>query len=73
MAFACVLGHKAECDGCGACAEERVAGQCDECKGEILEGETIYDMDGVLLHEDCLWDYARPFRKTAECLNDLDI
>lgn len=52
---------------------ERVAGQCDECKGEILEGETIYDMDGVLLHENCLWDYARPFRKTAECLNDLDI
>ena len=58
MAFPCVLGYKAECDGCGACTEERIAGQCDECKEDIFEG--------ILLHEDCLLDYVRLFRRTAE-------
>ncbi|MBQ2956264.1 MAG: hypothetical protein IJE08_07370 [Clostridia bacterium] len=66
MAFPCVLGYKAECDGCGACTEERIAGQCDECKEDIFEGETIYNLDGILLHEDCLLDYVRLFRRTAE-------
>ncbi len=66
MAFSCVLGHSPECDGCGACQVGRVFAQCDHCGEDIYEGEEIYDLDGTLLHEDCLRDYARAFLITAE-------
>ena len=34
-------------------------GYCDQCGGEIYEGEEVYDIDGDTIHEDCLLDYAR--------------
>lgn len=67
MAFHCVLGHKAECDGCGACQEGRVCAVCDQCGEDVFEGEDVYNMGGVLLHEDCLRDYMRQYLTTAEC------
>lgn len=39
--------------------EDKVFGYCDQCGGEIYEGEDIYEIDGDIIHEDCLLDYAR--------------
>lgn len=66
MAFSCVLGRKAECDGCGGCTEVRQAGICACCGQEIYEGEDVYDIDGEVIHEDCLREHMRPFLRTAE-------
>lgn len=39
--------------------EEKPIAYCDYCGGEIYEGETVYNIDGQLIHEDCLHDFAR--------------
>lgn len=39
--------------------EDKVFCYCDYCGGEIYEGEDIYEIDGDIIHEDCLLDYAK--------------
>ena len=39
--------------------EPKVFGYCQHCGGEIYEGETYYNIDGQIIHEDCLWDFAK--------------
>ena len=60
MAMICKTGT-AECDGCGACfVDPKPIGRCAACKCSILASEDHYDIDGDLLHEDCLTDWAKP-------------
>lgn len=64
MAMICVSGCR-ECDGCGRCEKEsEVIGYCAHCDEPIYEGEDYYDIEGdVILHEDCLTDWARQYLK----------
>lgn len=48
--------------------EDKVYGYCDYCNGEIYEGDTVYDIDGQRIHEDCLEDFARGY--FAACLTE---
>lgn len=55
----CITGAK-ECDGCMACQEAKVVLKSDE--GEpIYEGETYYDIDGMIVTPEEL----EQFRKVA--------
>lgn len=50
-----------ECDGCGSCfTVPKSIGRCAACKEPIYATEDRYDMDGDLLHEDCLTEWAQP-------------
>lgn len=40
-------------------SEDVIVGYCDQCGGEIYEGEEVYDIDCCTVHEDCLLDYAK--------------
>ena len=41
--------------------------RCDECGGEIYEGNYFYDFDGDIVCEDCKWDYVNEhFRRCIE-------
>lgn len=60
MAMHCVSGSR-ECDGCMKCYEGAHIGNCENCSDPILAGEDHYNIDGVILHEDCLWDWAEQF------------
>jgi len=68
MAFSCIKGIKAECDGCNDCYPKVFA--IDELGREIYEGESYYDFDGELVTEDSLKEWAEKYRKTAEREND---
>ena len=48
--------------------EDKIFGYCDFCGGEIYEGDTVYDIDGQRIHEDCLADFARGY--FAACLTE---
>ena len=37
-----------------------------KCGGEIYEGETVYNIDGQLIHEDCLHDFADDYFKNCK-------
>ena len=50
--------------------EDEVFAECDQCGGEIYVGEEYYDIDGDLIHEDCLCDYARD--RFANCKKEAD-
>lgn len=39
--------------------QDRIFGRCEHCRGEIYEGDYIYEIDGIFVHEDCLEDYVR--------------
>ena len=39
--------------------EDVIVGYCNQCGGEIYEGEEVYDIDCCTVHEDCLLDYVR--------------
>ena len=41
--------------------EEKPVSRCDFCDGEIYEGDAVYRIDGELIHEDCLEDFARNY------------
>lgn len=66
MSFSCLRGRKAECDGCGWCSMDLVAGRCCQCHASIYDGEDIYRLDEVMLHEDCMRDYMRQYLCTAQ-------
>lgn len=63
MAMICeTLGR--ECDGCMSCKKEaEVVGICESCRKEIHAREYYYDIEGDLLHEDCLLDWAWKYRR----------
>lgn len=62
MAMSCVtLGR--ECSGCMSCEREaEVVGICEACREEIHAGDDYYDIEGDLLHEDCLLDWAWKYK-----------
>lgn len=66
MAYTCIRGCRNECDGCGGCEEDVPVGICAHCHEEVLVDEEVYILDGMMLHEDCLKDYLRPYLKAAE-------
>jgi len=51
--------------------EDVVVGYCDQCGGEIYEGETVYRIDGQLIHEDCLEDFAKDY--FADCKEEVEV
>lgn len=38
-------------------------GRCLHCGEDIYDYEDYYDVDGILLHEDCLFDWAAQYKK----------
>lgn len=61
----CVSGCR-ECDGCGRCEQEaEVIGYCVHCDEPVYADEAHYDIEGDLLHDDCLGDWASKYRKTV--------
>ena len=65
MAMSCIHGGK-ECDGCMACWNEPAPiGECAYCHEPIYAGEDHYDIEGELIHEDHLVDWASKYRQTA--------
>ena len=39
-----------------------VIGICESCGEPIQDGESYYDCDGSLVHEECLLDWAEKYR-----------
>lgn len=65
MAMICVSGCR-ECTGCMACeAEPQTVGTCEHCNEPIYAWEDHYDIEGELLHDDCLVDWADKYRKKS--------
>ena len=61
MAQVCVNGSR-ECTGCMNCYEQdEQIGVCEHCSDVIFDGETHYDINGMLLHWDCLREWASEF------------
>lgn len=54
MGYMCIRSSK-ECDGCGACQEERYI-TCDNCGSEIYEGENYFKNFDEILCMDCLYE-----------------
>jgi len=62
MSLPCIRGG--ECTGCMNCyPEPEFAGECAECGDLIYKHEDYYDIDGMLLHEECLTDWAAQYKK----------
>lgn len=38
---------------------------CAHCTDNVFVGETVYEINDETIHEDCLKDWAKPFRKVA--------
>ena len=62
----CITGTK-ECDGCMMCQEAKEVLKADDGT-PIYEGDTYYDVEGIIITEDGIRDY----KKTAEggCENE---
>lgn len=62
MAMTCINLAR-ECDGCGACFKEpETIGRCAACGQSVLADDDRYDIDGEIIHLDCLSDWARKYR-----------
>ena len=65
MALTCISQGR-ECNGCRNCeTQAEIVGICESCRGEIRADETYYDIEGDLLHEECLLDWACKYRREA--------
>ena len=67
MSLTCTYGAR-ECTGCSNCMTggAETIGICEHCSDPITAGEEFYSIDGILLHEDCLSEFAREnWRQTA--------
>lgn len=42
-------------------SEGEVVGKCAHCGEAVRDTHGRYDIDGVLLHEDCLYGWARKY------------
>ena len=66
MALTCVTGGR-ECDGCQRCIPEPEAVDiCAECKEPVFGWEDRYNIEGEIIHDDCLIDWAERFRVIPE-------
>lgn len=54
----CIDGAS-DCTGCGNCIQNKTIGICEHCSDVIYAGEDYYEIDDILLHEDCLREYAQ--------------
>lgn len=43
--------------------EEHCRGRCTHCGEEVYDYDDYYDIEGELLHEDCLYDWAAQYKK----------
>lgn len=41
--------------------EQKPLHECDECKGEIYLGDSVYSIDGFIIHEHCLGNWAQTY------------
>lgn len=58
----CVKGGR-ECDGCMRCqVEPETVVKCAQCGEDIYADEDRYEIDGEIIHEDCLRDWAEKYR-----------
>ena len=65
MALTCISQGR-ERNGCRNCeTQAEIVGICESCRGEIRADETYYDIEGDLLHEECLLDWAWKYRREA--------
>ena len=65
MALTCISQGRV-CVGCGNCeTQAEIVGFCESCREEIRADETYYDIEGDLLHEECLLDWAWKYRREA--------
>lgn len=53
--------------------EDKPAGYCGFCGGEVYEGDTVYRIDGQLIHENCLEDFAKDYFADCEEVVELEI
>lgn len=61
MSLSCVSGGKI-CNGCMACqVEPEPIGRC-WCGASIHADERYYEIDGVMIEEDCLREWAEQYR-----------
>jgi hypothetical protein len=44
-----------------SCQVSEEIGICKECGEPIEQGYTYYDIEGELIHEDCLMDWAEKY------------
>lgn len=65
MGYSCKMSGVGECDGCGECAEYPALYD-DVSHMEIYSGEKYYDMEGTIVAEDNLKEWARRFVKIAD-------
>lgn len=45
--------------------EDGAVAFCDECNGDLYEGDTVYKIDGDTICEECLADYFDWAKTTA--------
>ena len=65
MAMVCVTAGR-ECDGCQECIEREIIETCSICHEDIYAGEDYLDIEGEVLHRDCLEEWAEQFRVFSE-------
>ncbi len=51
--------------------DDIIVGYCNQCGGEIYDGETVYRIDGQRIHEDCLGDFAKKY--FAACQEEIEV
>ena len=50
--------------------EDRIYSYCSCCHGEIYEGEFYYNIDGQMIHTDCLSDFANSYFSHCVALDE---
>ena len=64
MAMICI--HGGECTGCMSCQKEpEPIGRCVQCGADIYPSDDHYNIEGELVCDDCLTDWARKYKVTA--------
>lgn len=53
--------------------EDKPVSYCGFCGGEVYEGDTVYRIDGQLIHEDCLEDFAKDYFADCKEVVELEI
>lgn len=59
MGLTCINGA-CECTGCMVCQDnEKNIRYCDDCNGEIYDGDDYYEVDDHVICSDCINNYWR--------------
>ena len=65
MAMACRRGGS-ECTGCGRCQPEpKTVGECAACGDLIYSWEDRYNVEGEIIHYECLHDWAEKYKEAT--------